>query len=123
MQLWVTYTENPETTDPGEDSDDEWRWQGVTNMHGRFDRIHEAQPKSYLHQGPFKVEAQPGDTVQVVWCTYANGSTFGCTDGQFDCLGIVKTKGEIAALKEKAKSIHDDYFGWLEAVYVDPVVV
>lgn len=112
MQLWVTYTENPETTGLG-----------VTNMHGRFKSIHTKWPRSYRHHGPFEVDARPGDTVMVVWCTFADGSTFGCTEGQFDCLGVVKTQAEVNLLKAKAKTIHNDYFGGLEAVYVDPVAV
>jgi predicted transcriptional regulator len=118
--LFVQYSQNPSTLREA-DPNDEWDRGGDTDG-GRFETVSRDRLYGLVKElsVPAKIlEACP--VMDLVWCTYATGDTFGSTSGIFDALGFCTTKTGEIFLEKYAAVRHDDYFGGLEDCHTETV--
>lgn len=119
--LRVYYYENMEyTRDP--DPDDRWD-AGEQDAHGRFEF---AEVNGKIKSAYHKDLPLPNDfrgTIQLVWCTYGSGSTFGHTSGLFDVGGWAVDKAGVEEIGAALKKKHDDYFGGVEQTYTESITI
>jgi len=122
--LRVYYFENMEyVRDPN--PDDSWD-NGEQEAHGRFEFAEVVKPESTAKSSYYKDLVLPNDfrgTIQLVWCTYGTGSTFGHTSGLFDVGGWAVDNAGVGVIKAALKRNHDDYFGGVEQTYTESVTI
>lgn len=122
--LRVYYSENMEyVRDP--DPNDSWD-SGEQEAHGRFEFAVAVKPKSTAKYTYYKDLVLPNDfrgTIQLVWCTYGTGSTFGHTSGLFDVGGWAVDRAGVEVIKAALGKKHDDYFGGVESTYTESITI
>lgn len=123
-QLVVYYTERPETVRE-RDPEDSWD-QGVTDLNGHFDYAEVLDRGADINSSYWHAIALPRGltgNVFLVWCKYGTGSTFGKTHGQFGLGGIAVDDAGVDWLTEVLKTQYSDYFGGVEATFVETITI
>lgn len=107
------------------DVDDDWD-QGVSSNGSSFSHAEVVDRTSratdFRHEDLLLPSGLTGP-VSLTWCTYATGSTFGRTEGQFGIGGIATDNAGVEWLQQVMDTRYDDYFGGLEQHFVETITL